>query len=324
MDRESGLGRKKRIFDIIQIGQKEDFISRAFDVFISCVIFINIGVMILETFDEVKEYLPMLKLIETITVVIFLAEYILRIWTAEYLFPNESRAGAVKKFMLSFDGLVDLGTILPFFFLSGFVALRMLRVVRIFHLFRLNANYDSFNVITSVLYNRRNQIISSVFIIFVLIISASLCMYSAENEAQPEVFKNAFSGVWWSVSTILTIGYGDVYPVTAVGKVMAIVIAMLGVGVVAVPTGIISAGFVTEYTQMQREASEDAKRSVAVLVVDAGSPFDNTKVGIVENEYNMQINLIVRNGEVLLPTNDTILISQDTICYQNENIGVRS
>ncbi|MCR5467400.1 MAG: ion transporter [Lachnospiraceae bacterium] len=321
VDRKSSV--KKRVFDIIQIGNKDDFISRFFDIFISLVIIVNIAVTFMETFDELSGIMPILKKAELITILIFCVEYALRIWTAEYLYPDKSRANSTIKFLLSFDGLIDMGTILPFFFLSGFVALRMLRVVRIFHLFRLNATYDSFNVITSVIFHRRNQIISSVFIIFILIMASSLCMYSAEHDVQPDVFDNAFSGIWWSVSTILTVGYGDMYPITTLGQVMAIIIAMLGVGVVAIPTGIISAGFVTEYTQMQREATDDATRSMSVLVVDDGSSFDKAKVGDAEQEYNMQINLIVRNGEVILPTNDTILESQDTICYQNENYGLK-
>ncbi len=154
--------------------------------------------------------------------------------------------------MVSFDGVVDILTIVPVFFLSGFVIFRMLRVARIFHLFRLNARYDSFNVITTVLYEKRNQIISSVFIVVILMLASSLCMYSVEHDAQPEVFRNAFSGVWWSMSTLLTVGYGDIYPITTLGRLMAICIAYLGVGVVAIPTGIISAGFVEQY---QRKSS---------------------------------------------------------------------
>lgn len=125
-----------------------------------------------------------------------------------------SKSRATIRFLVSFDGIVDLLTIIPAFFLSGFVIFRMLRVARVFHLFRLNAKYDSFNVITTVLYEKRNQIISSVFIVLILMLASSLCMYSVEHDAQPEVFRNAFSGIWWSMSTLLTIGYGDIYPIT--------------------------------------------------------------------------------------------------------------
>ena len=151
---------------------------------------------------------------EAVTVFIFCIEYALRIWTANYLYPGMSKSKATIRFLVSFDGIMDLLTIIPAFFLSGFVIFRMLRVARVFHLFRLNAKYDSFNVITTVLYEKRNQIISSVFIVLILMLASSLCMYSVEHDAQPEVFRNALSGIWWSMSTLLTIGYGDIYPIT--------------------------------------------------------------------------------------------------------------
>jgi len=308
--------KRKRIFDIIQIGQREDFPSRVFDMIIVCTIALNIGSMFMQTYEIFSPYMSALKAIESITVLCFCVEYALRIWTADFLYPELEPGKARIKFLFSFDGIVDICTILPFFFLTGFVAFRMLRVVRIFHLFRLNATYDSFNVITKVIYDRRNQLISSMFIIIVLMLASSLGMYSAEHDAQPEVFTNAFSGIWWSVSTILTVGYGDIYPITTLGRIMAIVIAYLGVGVVAVPTGIISAGFVTEYSKMQRDAAEDSARSVATLVVDKESNFEGRAVGTVEDEYNIQIDIIIREGNVILPTNESILKSQDTICYR--------
>ena len=134
-----------------------------------------------------------LKVIEAVTVGIFIVEYILRLWTADFLYPQYGRVKAALRFLISFDGVVDLLTILPFFFLSGFVGFRILRVVRIFRLFRVNASYDSFNVIAHVIWKKKNQIFSSVFIILMLMLVSSLCMYSAEHEAQPQVFKNAFS-----------------------------------------------------------------------------------------------------------------------------------
>lgn len=242
---------KKRIFDIIQIGQRGDFPSRAFDVFLVIVIVINIIALILSTYELPPGLLTALDVIETITVAFFGIEYLLRIWTANLLYPADSCPRAILKFLISFDGIVDLLSIIPAFFLTGFAAFRMLRAARIFHLFRINATYDSFNVITTVLHRKRKQILSSVFIIAVLMLASSLSMYSVEHEAQPEVFRNAFSGLWWSVSTILTVGYGDIYPVTLIGRIMAIIIAILGVGVVAIPTGIISAGFVEQHTKLE-------------------------------------------------------------------------
>lgn len=309
--------RKKRIFDIIQIGKREDFASRAFDIFIVAAILANIAVLFLETFQELNRYAGVFKGIEAFTVIIFCVEYLLRIWTAEYLYPDKSRTGAVRHFLISFDGIIDLLTILPFFFLSGFVAFRMLRVVRIFHLFRINAYYDSFNVITSVLYEKRNQIISSVFIILILMMASSLCMYSAEHEAQPGVFNNAFSGMWWSISTILTVGYGDIYPVTALGRVMAIIIAFLGVGAVAIPTGIISAGFVEQYTQLQNKNKVDrsAKGTGSITVEDA-SPFARRSVKEIEAANGIDVIALVRKGTVVIPSDCNVIEEGDVLLFQ--------
>lgn len=310
--------KKKRIFDIIQIGKKDDFISRAFDIFIVCTILLNIAVLFMETFDSLRSFAPVFKVIETITILIFGIEYLLRIWTAEYLYPDCSRGKAVLKFLISFDGIVDLCTILPFFFLSGFVALRMLRVVRILHLFRINAYYDSFHVIKSVLKEKKNQIISSVFIILVLMLFSSLGMYSAEHEAQPEAFNNAFSGIWWSISTILTVGYGDVYPITVSGRLLAILIAFLGVGVVAIPTGIISAGFVEQYTKIQHSDGSGTVKATVKVDVDAKSPFNKMIVKEIEKQYHVNIVVLVRKEEVVLPTQTTKIRQGDTLIYQKE------
>lgn len=312
--------KKKRIFDIIQIGKKDDFISRAFDIFIVCTILLNIAVLFMETFDSLHSFDPVFKAIEAITVLIFGIEYLLRIWTAEYLYPACSQWKAVLKFLVSFDGIVDLCTILPFFFLSGFVALRMLRVVRILHLFRINAYYDSFHVIKSVLKEKKNQIISSVFIILVLMLFSSLGMYSAEHEAQPEAFNNAFSGIWWSISTILTVGYGDVYPITVSGRLLAILIAFLGVGVVAIPTGIISAGFVEQYTKIQHSDGSGTVKATVKVDVDAKSPFNKMIVKEIEKQYHINIVVLIRKEEVILPTQTTKIRQGDTLIYQKEQV----
>ena len=296
---------QKRVFEILQIGNSSDIVSRAFDWFISAAIILNILELFLRTFDFMEPYDPVLEAVETVTILIFTVEYILRIWTAPCLYPDESKGKAVLHFMRSFDGVVDLLTILPFFFLTGFAAFRMLRVVRIFHLFRLNANYDSFNVIISVLYEKRNQIFSSLFLILVLLLASSLSMYAAEHEAQPESFKNAFSGIWWGMSTLLTVGYGDIYPVTMMGKAMAIVIAFLGVGAVAIPTGIISAGFVEQYTEMMNGPASNAgtgELTLQTVVVDIDSAWLGMNAAELKKSTGMTLLMIKRGaGETLVP-----------------------
>ena len=248
---------RRRICTIIDIGTADDLISRAYDIFYTLVILVNLVVAIAYTFDEAEAACgPLLLRIEAATVAFFAVDCVLRIWTAKYHHPNLKEWKAVCRYIFSFSGIVDLLSFLPyympFFFPSGAVAFRMFRVVRIFRLFRINAYYDSLNVITQVLTSKAQQLLSSVFIILVLMTASSLCMYSLEHDAQPQVFSNAFSGIWWAVSTLLTVGYGDIYPITTLGKIFGILITFLGVGMVAIPTGIISAGFVDQYSRLKR------------------------------------------------------------------------
>lgn len=310
---------KEKIFNIIQIGDKSNPISRMFDIFITVTIVANILVTFLQTFDELAFLTTVFKGVEYVTIFIFCVEYIFRIWTAEYLYPDKSRGRSRLRFLVSFDGIVDFLTIVPVFFLSGFVIFRMLRVARIFHLFRLNAKYDSFNVITTVLYEKRNQIISSVFIVLILMLASSLCMYSVEHDAQPTVFRNAFSGIWWSMSTLLTVGYGDIYPITPLGRVMAICIAYLGVGAVAIPTGIISAGFVEQYQRKSNISglkNEDIKE-IAEVFVD--KKYAGKTVQDMEEANQLTIFLILREDFSILPQKDTILRMNDIIVIRDEN-----
>ena len=315
------MDKKRRIFNIISIGNREDLPSRCFDIFIAITIVVNIAIMVLETYDEFISIYPILQILEIITIVIFCIEYILRIWTADLLYPDAgSRGQAILKFLISYDGIIDLFTILPFVYLSGFVAFRMLRVVRIFHLFRINSTYDSFNVITTVIKEKINQILSAVFILLVLMLASSIGMYSAEHDAQPEAFKNAFSGIWWSVSALLTVGYGDIYPITVAGKIMAIITAFLGVGVVAIPTGIISAGFVEQYSKI---------KSIDTFTRETDINFVNIHIGPKHNwlsltlqEINMpqglNIALILRSGDVVIPRGDTTILEGDTLLLAAE------
>ena len=310
---------RKRIFDIIQIGNRGDLPSLSFDIVITVAILLNLAATIAQTFEECEGLMPLLNVIELVTVILFTIEYILRIVTADYLYPKKSPVAARFAFIFSFFGLVDLLTILPFFlpfFLPyGAVAFRVFRVVRIFRLFKINTQFDAFNVIINVLKEKRNQIFSSFTMILILTIASSLCMYGAEHEAQPELFKNAFSGIWWSVSTLLTVGYGDLYPVTTLGRIMAIVISFLGVGMVAIPTGIISAGFVEQYSKMKTLATSEEIHDVHFVVSDLRGRHDwiGKTVRQIILPPEVMVVAIYRDGVMLIPNGDSVLEEGDRL-----------
>ena len=312
---------RKRIFEIIQIGQRGDLPSAVFDYFIVANIVVNLLAMFLETFKELERFYPLFAVIEIVTVIIFCIEYLLRIWTADLLYPQLSRGRAVWKFLRSYDGIVDLLTILPFFFLSGFIVFRMLRVVRIFHLFRINAQYDSFHIIVKVLAEKKNQILSSLFIIVVLMLASGVGMYNAEHAVQPEVFSNAFSGIWWSVSTLLTVGYGDIYPITVVGRIMAIITAFLGVGAVAIPTGIISAGFVEQYSKNQNsDRSFTDLKKVGEIAASEENGLAGLTVQEIQQQYNMRVIVLLRGGLTVIASGDITVEAEDILVVNSDKL----
>lgn len=318
--------RQRRIYEIVNVGASEDFISRAYDFLNTFIIVINLAVSVIYTFQDVREaYGGLLLRIEAVTVAFFAVDYVLRVWTARFLYPKQTKPKALLKYIFSFTGIVDLLSFLPYylpvFFPAGAVAFRMFRVVRIFRLFRLNKYYDALNVITEVITSKRQQLLSSVFIILVLMLASSLCMYSLEHEAQPEVFTNAFSGMWWAVSTLLTVGYGDIYPVTPMGQLFSIVITFLGVGMVAIPTGIISAGFVDQYSRIKRiseYANEEDVHFIKItltakdiwagkMIRDLGLP-----VGVILAVIQRGREIVIPRGDIALRVGDTLVLGAES------------
>ena len=320
--------RRKRLFEIIEIGLPGDVASQVYDAFNILSIVINLVVSVMYTFDDLHaRFGPWLVTIEAVTVAFFAADFAMRLWTAKFLRPSLSEPKAVLRYIFSFSGLVDLLSFLPYylpvFFPSGAVAFRMFRVARVFRLFRVNAYYDSLGVITEVISSKRQQLFSSVFILLVLMLASSLCMYSLEHEAQPQVFTNAFSGIWWSVSTLLTIGYGDIYPVTTMGKLFSIVITFLGVGMVAIPTGIISAGFVDQYTRIKRiseYADEDEVHFIRVALTEHDSWSGKTiqQLGL---PHGVIVVAIQRGHEVVVPRGSVELMADDVLVLGAESVG---
>ena len=327
-DNRSWYSRRKRVYEIVNVGASEDFVSRAYDFINTFMIVVNLAASIIYTFQEAQRaYEGLLLGIEAVTAAFFAVDYALRVWTARFLYPRETKPAALVKYIFSFTGLVDLLSFLPYylpvFFPAGAVAFRMFRVVRIFRLFRLNRYYDALNVITEVIAGKRQQLLSSVFIILVLMMAASLCMYSLEHEAQPEVFTNAFSGLWWAVSTLLTVGYGDIYPVTSTGRLFSIVITFLGVGMVAIPTGIISAGFVDQYSHIKRisEYANEQNIHFIKITLTAKDAWSKKTVRGLDLPAGVILAVIQRGQQIVVPRGDTPLREGDTLVLGAESLG---
>ena len=238
--------------------------SRAIDCLIMALILVSVGSVFALTFELPPRVTRALMFIEPIAALLFTVEYVLRVWTADLLRPELPPWRARLRYLCTGMAVIDLLAILPFcmavlpwFRPVNLMSLRTLRLLRLLRLFKLNRYIDALQAVSDVFRQRFHQLMASMFFVMVLMVIASLLMYAVEHEAQPDRFCNAFSGFWWAVATLTTVGYGDIYPITVAGRLLGAVIALLGVGMVAIPTGILSSGFM-EHLNNQRRATFDA------------------------------------------------------------------
>ena len=217
-----------------QIIEKSDTrAGKIFDLTVQSLIVISLISFSFETLPNLsKTSSQVLNIIEVVTVILFSIEYICRIWVAD----NK------LKFVFSFYGIVDLLAILPFYIASG-IDLRSIRIVRLFRLFRI---FKAFRYNQAILRLKqaildvKEELILFLVVAGLLLYVSAVGIYYCEHQAQPEQFKSIFHSLWWSVVTLTTIGYGDMYPITVAGKIFASIVSLIGIGVIAVPTGLLA------------------------------------------------------------------------------------
>ncbi len=233
----------------MEVAEPGDVASKIFDIFIMSLISLNVIAVILATDHKLSlKYGSFFHLFEIISVIIFSIEYILRIWSCS-VNPKYNRSfyGRIR-FALTPLALVDLFAILPFYLPillpMDLRFIRIVRLIRLFRLFKLGRYSDALKLIALVAKNKKEELLTTLFIVFLLLVISSSLLYYSEYEAQPEVFSSIPQAMWWGIATLTTVGYGDVYPITPVGKFLGAIICLLGIGLFAMPTGIISAGFI--------------------------------------------------------------------------------
>ncbi|GAB1372348.1 hypothetical protein MASR1M45_24100 [Candidatus Kapaibacterium sp.] len=252
---------KKKVYEFINT-------NSYFVKFIYTLIILNVISLILASYKEINyEYHPILEGFEVFSVIIFSIEYILRLWSATHEYETGTDLGKRMRFVFSFPGMIDLLAVLPFYLplLIPF-DLRVLRILRLFRLlriFKLGRVSKSLQTVFSVLRESRAELSITLFVAFILMVLSSTLMFYVEHEVQPDKFENIGMSMWWAVATLTTVGYGDVYPVTGAGKLLSSVIALVGIGFVALPTGIISSAFMTK---VQEEKSKKAAEDAATLI----------------------------------------------------------
>ena len=265
---------RKRVWEILEPAEPEDKISKVIDVFLVSLIFFNILMVILETVDTLyTEYQVFFKYFEFFSVIIFTIEYIGRLWSCiENKSKNVTNNNARLKYIFSFSAIIDAIAILPsllaYFFPT--VDLRFVRALRIFRLLKFSRYSNSINTLLIVLWDQRKSLGAAFFILFIVLIISSSGMYLVEKDVQPEKFGSIPQSMWWSIVTLTTVGYGDTFPVTSLGKIFGSIIIILGIGTVALPSGILASAF-TDFTRRNQKKYEDKlKFMLADDIIDEG------------------------------------------------------
>ncbi len=229
--------------------------DKVLNIFIIVLIILNVTAVMLETVTHIHDkYESFFYYFDLVSVIIFTVEYILRVWSSNHEKKYSHSIKGRLRYMLSPGALIDLLAILPFYLqaIVGFDlrVLRILRLMRFFRLFRLTAYMKSAQMITNIFKKRANELALSLVLVMFLIIISSCIIYFAEH-TYPSVEESKFSSIpatfWWAVVTLTTTGYGDMYPLTTLGRAMSGVIMLMGVAFFALPAGIIMAGFLEEF-----------------------------------------------------------------------------
>ena len=246
---------RRRIFEIIERAQEGDIPSAVFDVSIIILILLNIAAVTAASFNSFADaHAVMLHRFEVFSIAIFTVEYLLRVLTADYKYPNSKIPQVV--YVFSAGAIIDLAAILPFYlpFVTGIDLrfLRVLRLLRMFRIFKLGRYSESMAIIGRVLKKEKEKLLTTIILTVIMIFVASTIMYYVENPAQPDVFTNIIETTWWSIATFTTIWYGDVCPITIAGKICGGLISLLGIMLIALPSGIICSGFMDELNKEKR------------------------------------------------------------------------
>lgn len=246
---------KSRIFKIIDVTSSDRLSTKIFDISLIILIFFNIIAVVLESVENLASlYKFYFSVFEVFSVVIFTTEYLFRLWTCTNYDKFKTPFSGRIKFAFTPLELIDLFAILPFY-LPMIIPIdlrfmRGLRLLRLFRLLKLGRYSQSLRTLGNVIREKKEELLMTVFAILILLVIASSLMYFIENKAQPTQFSSIPAAMWWGVSTLTTVGYGDIYPITPAGKFLGAIIAIFGIGMFAIPAGIVASGYAEEIQKL--------------------------------------------------------------------------
>ena len=249
---------QQRLYELLEVAHPDDTASRVTDLFLFVLIALNVIAVIVETVEDLAtQYAVVFLYFEVFSVAVFTVEYVLRLWTcvSDRRYARTFRGR--MRFAGSWHAIVDILAILPFYlpmFLP--IDLRVIRALRFFRLLRflkLSRYSESLQVFGKVLRSERSELLVALFIAGVLLVLGSSFLYIVENEAQPDAFSSIPAAMWWGVATLTTVGYGDVAPITPLGRFLGAIVAVMGIGMFALPAGILASGFAREMGKRRSE-----------------------------------------------------------------------
>ena len=231
--------------------------DKIINIFIIVLIVLNVTAVMLETVPSIDKPLKQFFVdFDLFSVTIFTIEYILRVWSSNHDPRYKHSVYGRLKYMVSPAALIDLIAILPFYIhvIVGLDlrVLRILRLMRFFRLFRLTAYTKATKLVTNVFKSRFSELMLAFIITAFLIVIASCMVYFVEHNAQPDKFTSIPDTIYWAVVTLTTVGYGDMYPVTVMGKIFTVIILFAGIALLALPAGIITSGFLEEMRKSRK------------------------------------------------------------------------
>lgn len=246
----------QRAYEILE-GTTNDKVTKTFQIFIITLISVNVLVVLIETEEAIaNEYGKFFYPFEVFSVIIFTIEYGARLAVCKLNPKYEGKRFVPLRYVFTPMMLVDLAAILPFFLpfvVTDVRFIRIIRLLRLFRLFKLARYSEPMQTLGDVFKAKAGDLAVAFFILFIVLIFASSLMYHAEHEAQPDVFSSIPTSMWWGIVTLTTIGYGDTYPVTTAGKIIAAGVAVLGIAVYAIPTGIMASAFTEELRKKKQK-----------------------------------------------------------------------
>lgn len=252
---QAWLTLRKFVYDYLHDNNNESRLSLAINMALIILILGNVFAVILETVNSIYfQHQRFFNLFENVSIIVFTIEYLLRFWCVVEEKPEQSGWKTRWQWITSGGAIVDLLAILPAY-INFFVHLdlRILRTLRLLRLLKLTRYFTSLQILLRVLEREKGSFQAVLFILSILIVMAAAGVYIVENQAQPQVYSSIPASMWWAVVTLTTVGYGDVTPITPLGKFLGAIITILGLGLAALPAGILATGIANELEARKHE-----------------------------------------------------------------------